>query len=177
MEDDLHTVMVRVEELHSADLTQDRIRLVVRHVVRYYRRQRVALKSEDAPFEEDEVFGCEEGGEVRERVRRITNSLFLTLAIQLNIHKKNIISPIIPSSLLEQPLPNARLHILHRIPQLLNYRLALQRLNRVAMRLRRHNNERNDRHRARRRGGGTRAARTVRPGSVRVCGRGGGWVG
>lgn len=56
MEDNLDAVRGRVEHLHAADLPENRVTCVVRHVVRYNGREGVALQSENATFEENLVF-------------------------------------------------------------------------------------------------------------------------
>ena len=66
VEHDLDAVRGRVEELDAADLVQDRVVRVVRHVVRRDGRKRVALEREDAPLEQhlvlvrQKVVGCRE---------------------------------------------------------------------------------------------------------------------
>lgn len=67
VEDDLDAVGRGVEQLHAADLVQDRVVRVVGHVVRRHGRERVPLQREDAPLEEHLVFvrqqvvGCRKG--------------------------------------------------------------------------------------------------------------------
>ena len=60
MEHNLDAIVTGVEQLHAADLVQDRIVRVVGHVVRRDRGKRVALERKDAAFEEDLVFFREE---------------------------------------------------------------------------------------------------------------------
>lgn len=50
MEDNLDTIVVSVEELHSPHLVQNRISAVVRHIVRRDWRERIALQCIDATF-------------------------------------------------------------------------------------------------------------------------------
>ena len=52
VEDDLDAVMRVVEELHAPDLGQNRVVVVVRHVVRRDGRERVPLEREDAALEQ-----------------------------------------------------------------------------------------------------------------------------
>lgn len=56
VEHNLDTIAARVEQLDASDLAQDRVRRVVRHVVRRDRGQRIPLEGEDAPLEQDLVF-------------------------------------------------------------------------------------------------------------------------
>ncbi len=55
MENDLDTIMGMVEEPHPPDLIENGIIGVISHVVRRYRRKRVAFKCEYAPLEKDNV--------------------------------------------------------------------------------------------------------------------------
>ena len=50
MEDNLHSVVVSVEQLDATDLVQDRIMRIVGHIMRRDWWQRVTLESEDSPF-------------------------------------------------------------------------------------------------------------------------------
>lgn len=56
MEDDLNAVCLGIEHLYPANLTEDRVVVVVSHVVSSDRRQRVALQSEDTTLEQNFVF-------------------------------------------------------------------------------------------------------------------------
>lgn len=60
VEDDLDAVGGVVEELHAADLVEDRVLGVVGHVVRDDGWEAVALHGEEAAAEEDAVLGCDE---------------------------------------------------------------------------------------------------------------------
>lgn len=51
MEDDLHTIVVVVKELNPPDLAENRIVMVIRHVVRYDGREGVALECVDTALE------------------------------------------------------------------------------------------------------------------------------
>lgn len=59
MEDDFNTVARLVEQLHTANLVENRVICVVGHVMRHDRREGIALQGEDAPLEEDLVFARE----------------------------------------------------------------------------------------------------------------------
>lgn len=50
VEDNLHSVVVSVEQLDATDLVQDRIMRIVGHIMRRDWWQRVTLESEDSPF-------------------------------------------------------------------------------------------------------------------------------
>lgn len=56
VEDNLDAVGLRVEELDAADLVQDRVIVVVGHVVGRDWRQSVALQSEDTTLQQNLVF-------------------------------------------------------------------------------------------------------------------------
>ena len=68
VEDDLDAVMRVVEELHAPDLGQNRVVVVVRHVVRRDGRERVPLKREDTALEQhlvlfrEQIVRCGERG-------------------------------------------------------------------------------------------------------------------
>lgn len=66
VEDDLDPVRRTIEELHAADLVQDRVVRVVGHVVRRDGRERVAAEREHAPLEQDLVLVREERRRVRD---------------------------------------------------------------------------------------------------------------
>jgi len=56
MKNDLDSIMSIVKQLDSTDLIQDWIVVIVSHIVRDYRRQRIAFECKDSTFEENLVF-------------------------------------------------------------------------------------------------------------------------
>lgn len=56
MEHNLHAIIVIVEELHSADLIEDRIVVIVSHVVCGDWRKGVSFESQDTTLQKDVVF-------------------------------------------------------------------------------------------------------------------------
>lgn len=56
VEDNLDAIGGTVKQLHTADLVQDRVASIICHVVRYDRREGVALQRENTTLEEDLVF-------------------------------------------------------------------------------------------------------------------------
>lgn len=60
MEDDLNTVRRMIEELHTTNLVQDGILVIVHHVMSNNRRQRIALHGKEASTQENAVLGGDE---------------------------------------------------------------------------------------------------------------------
>ena len=56
VEDNLDTVVLRVKQLDTTNLVENRVASIVSHVVSRHRRERVALKSKDTTLEENLVF-------------------------------------------------------------------------------------------------------------------------
>lgn len=56
MEDDLHAVVVVIEELNSADLVENRIVVIVGHVVGCHWGECVPLQRQDTTLQQDVVF-------------------------------------------------------------------------------------------------------------------------
>ena len=56
MEDNLDTVVLRVEQLDTTNLVEDRVAGIVSHVVSCHRWEGVAFESKDTTFEENLVF-------------------------------------------------------------------------------------------------------------------------
>lgn len=56
MKNDLDSIMSIVKQFDSTDLIQDWIVVIVSHIVRGYRRQRIAFECKDSTFEENLVF-------------------------------------------------------------------------------------------------------------------------
>ena len=77
MEDNLDAVGLRVEELNAANLVQNRVVVVVRHVVGGDWRQSVALQSEDTTLQQNLVF-------VREKFVGSRNGAMFSAEIESN---------------------------------------------------------------------------------------------
>ena len=56
MEHNLYAIVVIIEELHPADLAENRIVVIVNHIVRGDRWKSVPFESQDATFQKDVVF-------------------------------------------------------------------------------------------------------------------------
>ena len=56
MKHDLDAVIVVVEELYSADLVENRIVVIINHIVCGDRGEGVSLESQDTPLQKDVVF-------------------------------------------------------------------------------------------------------------------------
>ena len=60
MEHNLHAIVVVIEELHPADLAENRVAVIVSHIVRGDWREGVPFQSQDTTLQEDVVFFSQE---------------------------------------------------------------------------------------------------------------------
>ena len=56
MEHNLYAIIVVVEELHPTDLAENRVVVIVNHIMRGDRRKSVPFQSQDTAFQENIVF-------------------------------------------------------------------------------------------------------------------------
>jgi len=56
MEHNLHAIVMVIEELHPADLVENRVVGIVSHIVRGDRRKSIPFQSQDTALQEDVVF-------------------------------------------------------------------------------------------------------------------------
>ncbi len=123
VEHDLDPIAGVVEQLHAADLTQNRILGVVGHVVGHDRGESLPFHAEQPSAQHDAILAAEEILGLRGFV------------------------PFVPlQRSLEQPLAHFPFDHAHGVPQGFNHRLPFQGFHGQGLRLRRHDDEGDDRH-------------------------------
>lgn len=138
VEDHLHAVFARVEELDLADLAQDRVLVVVRHIVSDNWREGVALQGENAALEEDIVlFGHDMSG--------VWNAAPGEKGVSSDVQLRFCCDDgQIPSSSFENSRPNVVLDLGNGILQLLHNSLTLKGVNSETVGLSGHDDEGNN---------------------------------
>lgn len=86
MENDLDPVMRVIEELHAANLVQDRVVRVVHHIVRRDRWETVPFERKDAAFEKNLVLIREEVGRLGE-LREVAASYIECVSMEQKGHR------------------------------------------------------------------------------------------